>query len=62
LQIIIQNYDCKNDCIIFFLGLGVLNVTAQIQGIAAEKLVALNPLSIQKRTIEFEPLGGYLWS
>jgi hypothetical protein len=38
------------------------SIKAQVQGVSAEKLVAINPFTVEKRTVEFEPLVGYLWS
>lgn len=43
-------------------GFCIVQLSAQVQGVSAEKLIAINPLSIGHRTVEFEPLGGYLWS
>jgi len=40
----------------------VFKIDAQVQGVSAEKLVAINPYAVEKRTVEFEPLIGYLWS
>jgi len=52
----------KKLIVLIYVGFAFMQVSAQIQGVSAEKLVAINPLSIGQRTVEFEPLLGYLWS
>jgi hypothetical protein len=39
-----------------------LKSNSQVLGLSADKLAAMNPLSIPARTVEFEPAFGYLWS
>ena len=39
-----------------------LEINAQIQGLSAEKLIAINPTTVNLRNVEFEPVFGYLWS
>lgn len=39
-----------------------LNAGAQVQGLSAEKLVSINPYTVERKTVEFEPLVNYLWS
>lgn len=48
--------------LIICIGFSFGKITAQIQGLSAEKLVAINPITVAKRTVEFEPNVGYLWS
>jgi hypothetical protein len=52
----------KNFFLISAFLLVTVQLTAQVQGVSAEKLVAINPSSINLRTVEFEPVFGYLWS
>ena len=44
------------------LALIVMNATAQVQGVSAEKIGAVNPSVVLLRNVEFEPAFGYLWS
>ncbi|HEY9113697.1 MAG TPA: hypothetical protein VIN10_03300 [Bacteroidales bacterium] len=42
--------------------LAFIDVHGQVFGVSADKLVAINPLSIPTGTVEFEPAFGYLYS
>jgi hypothetical protein len=52
----------KNFILIISFLISAIQLTAQVQGVSAEKLGAINPSSIHIRTVEFEPALGYLWA
>ena len=52
----------KNFILLSVLLIITIRSTAQVQGVSAEKLGAINPTSVNLRNVEFEPAFGYLWS
>ena len=52
----------KNFILFSLFSLITIHLTAQVQGVSAEKLGAINPSTVHLRNVEFEPAFGYLWS